>query len=1042
MSNENQTSMRGAVAWMAGNSVAANLLMLLLLIGGLLIGTNLKQEVFPEFDLDIVTVTVVYPGASPEEVEQGIILAIEDAVQGLDGVKEVTSTAQEGVGRVTVELLLGENLQTLASDIESEVDRITSFPEEAEEPEIAVVSRKREVVTLALYGEQSMRVLHNLGESLRDFLLHDDEITQVELSGVRDLEISIEVPQEQLRRYDLTLEDIANTVRQTSLELPGGGIETDGGEVLVRMTERRDYGRQFHDIPIISAKSGAIVRLGDIARIVDGYDDSDYVATYDGQPAVMLEVYRIGKQTPIGVSQAVQRQLEAWRAEALPNGVGIAVLKDRSEVFTQRADLLMRNAFLGLSLVLILLSVFLEVRLAFWVTMGIPISFLGAFFLLAAHGVSINMVSMFAFIIALGIVVDDAIVVGENIYKMRQSGMPFHRAAVAGVREVAVPVTFSVLTNIVAFLPLYFIPGTMGKIMMVIPVVVVSVFTISLVESVFVLPSHLGHLRANPHEHGLMAWLHRKQQHFSLGFKHMVERWYGPLLNWILHTRYITIACAVAILVVTVAYVSSGRMGMTMFPKVEADYAYVSLTLPYGVPVGQTEAKCRSIVSAAREVARRHGDDKQVEGIFVEVGKEGSHTAAVRVFMTDPKVRPVSTDLFTREWRAQVGPLSGIENISFASDRGGPGSGAAITIELSHLDMGVLEQASEELAAALEHYPKVSDIDDGFAPGKQQLDLTLTEAARSLGLTVRDVAMQIRHAYDGAEVLRQQRGRNEVIVNVIMSEKERETEQSFENMLIRTATGGEIPLLEAVHIKRGRAYIAIDRRNGRRVVTVSADVNPRPMAGQILRSLEQDTLPQLLQRHAGLSYSYEGRQADMAESMQGLVRGLILALMMIYVLLAIPFRSYAQPLIIMISIPFGMIGAICGHILMGYSLSIMSMFGVVALSGVVVNDSLVLIDFANRRRRENGESPHDAVLAAGVMRFRPIMLTTMTTFCGLAPMIFETSRQARFLIPMAISLGFGILFATVIALILVPVLYMVVEDLHDRFRPLKLDSGE
>jgi multidrug efflux pump subunit AcrB len=1042
MGAEKHSLERGPVAWMAGNSVAANLLMLLLLVGGLLVGTTLKQEVLPDFDLDIVTISVVYPGASPEEVEQGIILSIEDAVQGLDGVKEVTSSAQEGMGRVTVELLLGEDLQKLARDIESEVDRITSFPEEAEEPEITVVSRKREVVTLILYAEQDMRTLHNLSESLRDFLLQDKGITQVELFGVRDLEIAIEVPQEELRRYDLTLDEIATRVRQTSLELPGGGIDGVGGEVLVRMTERRDYGYEFVDIPIISRADGTLVRLGDIAEVIDGYEDSDYHATYAGQPAVMLNVYRIGDQTPTGVSNAVQRRLEQWRAEVLPPGIGVSVLNDRSEVYTQRADLLMRNALMGLALVLILLSIFLEARLAFWVTMGIPVSFLGGFYLIAAHGVSINMISMFAFIIALGIVVDDAIVVGENIYKMRQSGMAFHRAAVAGVREVAVPVTFSVLTNIVAFLPLYFVPGTMGKVMMVIPVVVISVFIISLVESLFVLPAHLGHLSSKRRDYGFMAWLHRRQQRFSLWFKRMVETWYGPLLDKVLHTRYITIACAVAILMITFAYVSSGRMGMTLFPKVESDFAQASLTLPYGVPVELTQEKSERLVKAARRVAERYDSEKQVEGVFVEIGEEGSHSARVRVFMTEPEIRPVSTEQFTREWREEVGAMAGIENLRFASDTGGPGSGAAITIELSHLDIDVLEQASAELAQALEHYPQVSDIDDGFAPGKQQLDLTLTEHARSLGLTVRDVALQIRHAYDGAEVLRQQRGRNEVTVNVMLKEAERDTEYSFENMLIRTPGGGEIPLLEAVNIERGRAYITIDRRNGRRIVTVSADVTPRPMAGQILRSLEEETLPRLLERHAGLSYSYEGRQADMAESMSGLMRGLLLALMLIYVLLAVPFRSYAQPFIIMVAIPFGMIGATVGHILMGYSLSIMSMFGVVALSGVVVNDSLVLIDFANRRRREYGESPHDAVLAAGIMRFRPIMLTTLTTFCGLAPMIFETSRQARFLIPMAISLGFGILFATVIALLLVPVLYMVVEDMHDKYRALTPDSSE
>ena len=1031
MKNETESTSRGAISWMAGNSVAANLLMLLLLVGGVFVGSNLKQEIFPEFDLDLVTVSVVYPGASPEEVEQGIILSIEDAVQGIDGVDEVISSAQEGLGQVTVELLLGADLQQLARDIESEVDRITTFPEDAEEPEVTVLSRKREVVTLVLHGEQSDMVLRNLAEELRDSLLQNKEITQVELTGTRDLEIAIEVPQAQLRRYGVTLAEVASRMANTAVELPGGGIKTESGEVLVRMTERRDTGEQFAAIPLVSQNDGSQVLIDDVATVIDGFEDSDYRALYNRQPGVMLSVYRIGGQTPTGVAAAVREQMEQWRSESMPPGVDLTILNDSSVVYTQRADLLLRNAYLGLALVLVLLSIFLEARLAFWVTMGIPISFLGAFFLISLAGVSINMVSMFAFIVSLGIVVDDAIVVGENIYKFRQQGMNFHQAAVKGVREVAVPVTFSVLTNIAAFLPLYFVPGTMGKIFMVIPVVVISVFIVSLVESLFVLPAHLAHLNDTRERRGAMASLHRFQQRFSAGFKRLVENYYGPFLDRVLDTRYITIAIAVATLFIAVAYVQSGRMGMTMFPKVESDFAEVNLTLPYGSPIEKTEAISTQLLESAREVARRHGEESLVIGDFAEVGKRGSHTARLRIYLTDPEVRPISTDQFVKEWRKETGDITGIEFIRFASDSGGPGSGAALTIELSHRDLKVLELASGDLAEALRFYPRVSDIDDGFAPGKQQLDFTLTERARSLGLSVNDVARQVRHAYDGIDVLRQQRGRNEVTVVVRLPEAERVSEFDLEQMILRAPSGIEIPLSEAVNVKRGRAYISIDRRNGRRVVTLSADVNPSAQAGQVISSLEEEVLPQLKERYHGLTVSYEGRQADLAESMLGLAKGLLLAMMIIYLLLAIPFRSYSQPAIIMVSIPFGMIGAIIGHVLMGYSLSVMSLFGVVALSGVVVNDSLVMIDFANRRRRE-GMTAHDAILAAGIQRFRPILLTTLTTFCGLGPMIFETSRQARFLIPMAISLGFGILFATLIALILVPVLYMVVEDFRSQ----------
>ena len=1023
---------RGPIAWMAGNSVASNLLMLILMIGGLLIATQIKQEVFPEFDTDIVTVTVVYPGASPEEVEQGIILAVEEAVQGLDGVDEVTSSAQEGVGVVTVELLLGADLQKLARDIESEVDRISTFPDDAEEPEVEIESRKRDVVSIVVFGDQAELTLRNVAEQLRDFLLQDKNITQVELEDVPDLEISIEVPQQNLRRYGLTLGEIASRLEAASLDLPGGGIKTEAGEILVRMKERRDTADQFATLPVVSNNDGSIVRLGDMATIKDGFEDTDYYAIYNGKPALMIEIYRIGEQTPIDVANAVFAQMEAFE-EYLPPGIELAVVKDRSEIFKQRADLLSRNAFLGLALVLVLLSVFLEARLAFWVTMGIPISFLGAFLMMAMAGVSINMVSMFAFIIALGIVVDDAIVVGENIYKFRQQGLPFVQSAINGVREVAVPVTFSVLTNIVAFMPLYFIPGTMGKIMMTIPVVVISVFTISLIESLFVLPAHLAHLSDRHRRRGPMIWLHEQQQRFSAFFTRMIEKYYGPFLDKVLHTRYITIAIAIAVLLVTVAYVKSGRMGMSMFPKIESDYAQASVTLPYGAPIESTEKIARQIMQAADAIIAENGGDQLALGTFSQIGRSGSHKARIRVYLTDAEIRPISTDQFTKLWRQRSGEFIGVESISFSSDSGGPGSGAALTMELSHRDLSVLEKASEELAAALENYSQVKDIDDGFAPGKQQLDFTLKPAARSLGLTASDVARQVRNAYDGADVLKQQRGRNEITIVVRLPKEERISEFNLEQMILRNSEGIEIPLLDAVEIKRDRAYITIDRRSGRRIVTVTADVTPRPQAGQVIAALEEETIPDILNRYAGLSLSYEGKQADMKESFQGLVSGLLLALLMIYLLLAIPFRSYIQPAIIMVSIPFGMVGATLGHLAMGYSLSIMSLLGVVALSGVVVNDSLVLIDFANRRLH-NGDTPHDAVLAAGMQRFRPIMLTTLTTFFGLAPMIFETSRQARFLIPMAISLGFGILFATLIALVLVPVLYMVVEDLRAHWK--------
>ncbi|MFO7715263.1 efflux RND transporter permease subunit [Desulfosarcina sp.] len=1014
----------GPISWMAGHTVAANLLMVVFLVGGLIFAGQIKKEVFPDFELDYVTISMAYPGASPEEVERGIILAIEEAVQGLDGIKQVTAVANEGAGSVTVEVVEGKNTQRVAQDIQNAIDRITSFPDEAEDARVTVAQRKRYVVSLALFGDQGEPILRETAEMVRDRLLQDPGITQVDLSGIRDYEISISVPQAKLRTYGLTLEQIAQTIRRAAVELPGGSIKTDSGDVLVRMTERREFGPEFGRIPIITTNDGTQVMLAEIAEVADGFEETDSFATYNGQRAILINVYRIGDQTPLEVSAAVREKVALIRPD-LPPGIDLVARNDRSDIYRQRMDLMLRNGYFGLALVFILLAIFLEPRLAFWVSLGIPISILGSLFFLPAAGVSINIMSMFAFIITLGIVVDDAIVAGENMYNHRQAGLPWLQAAVTGTREIAMPVTFSVLTNIVAFAPLFFVSGIMGKVFRQIPVVVVAVFAVSLIESLFILPAHIGHRKPRS-EAGLFGWVLHQQQRFSTRFSHLVRTRYGPLLDLALGHRYIAISIGIIALMLTISYVQSGRMGFELFPKIESDYAMVTAVLPYGSAVQKTEAVQKILVEAAQQVTAEQGGQKLVEGIFAEIN---GNRAEVLIYLTPPDVRPLSTARLTALWRERVGPIAGLESLKFESDAGGPGRGAAIAVELSHRNVETLALASADVAESLGFFPTVTDIDDGYSPGKQQIDFKIRPEARSMGLSAQDVARQLRHAYYGTEALRQQRGRNEVTVMVRLPKTERVSEHNLEEMILRTPAGKEIPLLEAVDINRGRAYTSIDRRNGRRVITVTADVNPRSQADQVLGSLVGDSLPALQEKYPGLTYSFEGNQAERRESMQSLMRGLIMALLVIYALLAIPFNSFIQPLIIMISIPFGIVGAVIGHLIMGYSLSVMSMFGVVALSGVVINDSLVLIDFANRSR-QSGEGCHGAIHHAGIHRFRPILLTTLTTFGGLAPMIFETSRQARFLIPMAISLGFGILFATVISLLLVPCLYLVVEDLR------------
>lgn len=1020
---------RGVIAWLVRHRVAPNLLMLALIGGGLLMTTQIKQEVFPEFEQDVVTVSVVYPGASPSEIEQAVILAIEEGVRGLEGVKEVTSVASEGLATVNVELLPGADRQRAHQEIKQQVDRIRTFPADTEKPQVTLRVHRHEVIDLQLYGQAPETVLRDLAEKVRDQLLSLPEITQVELIGARTYEVHVDVPQAKLREHNLSLADVARVIGQSAVEVPGGGVRTRGGEILLRVKQRRNWAREFASIPLVTTAEGAVVRLGDVARVVDDFEDVDRSATFNGLPAIGLGVFRVGDETPIAISRALNRALPSIRA-ALPPGIGFAVSRDRSKIYESRLDLLLKNAALGLLLVLVLLGLFLQLRLALWVVLGIPTAFLGALVFLPALGVTINIISLFAFILALGIVVDDAIVVGENVHEYRARGLPYLQAAVRGAREISLPVSFSILTNIVAFLPFLFMPGNFGKVWYCIPLVVSVVFTISWVESLLVLPAHLAHEKpeGGPSRIALLRGLERAwtatQRAFARGLDAFIERAYAPALRACTRHRYITVAAGIALIVLTVTYVLSGRMGLILMPKVESDRAVVTAVLPYGSPFARAVEVRDHLVRAAARVAEENGGKKLSTGIFASVDL---NVVGVTVYLTGPLVRPISTAQLTRLWRKKAGPIPGLQSLRYESDRGGPGSGPSVTVELTHRDIATLDRASSALAAQILAFGPVKDVDDGYAPGKPQLNFKLNLSGRSLGLSANDVGRQVRAAFYGAEALRQQRGRNEVKVLVRLPAQERRSEHGIDRILVRTPAGVYVPLSGVASVTRGRAYTQISRRDGRRAVRVTATVEPIKQTNAILTSVKEEVLPKLLHDFPGLTYSFEGRQADMRDSLRGLGYGFLVVLALIYLLLAIPFRSYAQPLIIMTAIPFGIVGATLGHLMMGYSMSIISMMGILALSGVVVNDALVMVDYANTRRRE-GASALTCVHEAGIRRFRPIILTTLTTFGGLAPMIFETSRQARFMIPMAVSLGYGIVFATAITLVIVPCLYLIVED--------------
>ncbi len=1042
-STETAVSKKGPLAWMAQNSVAANLLMVLCLIGGLLMWGQVKKEVFPEVNLDMVTVQVPYPGAGPEEVEQGVVLSVEEAVRGVDGIDEVRSTASEGMGTVTAELMLGANPQKALNDIKSEVDRITSFPHDAERPIVSLSSSRRQVLSVVLSGDVGRHTLSDLAERVRSDLISHKNISVVEITGLPNPEISIEVSQDKLRRYNLTLQQVAQAVQAASVEIPGGSVRTDKGEVLLRTTERRKKGSEFLNIVVKSQPDGSKVTIGDIAKVIDGFAQTDREATFNGKPAVQVQVYRVGDQTPLDISKTVKDYVAHAQ---LPSSVHMNVWNDSSELYQGRVQLLQKNAFFGLVLVLLLLGVFLELRLAFWVTMGIPVSFLGAILLMPALDVSINMISLFAFILTLGIVVDDAIVVGEAVYKRRsETNMGKLESAIAGVREVGSPVVFSVLTTVIAFVPLLMVPGVMGKFFRNIPLIVIPILLISLAEALTILPAHLAHV-GTPAETGVMGAIHHFQQKVSNLVERFVDNWYYPAAKQFLRYRYVTLAFSFGLLFITVAFVASGRIKFTFMPKIEGDQISASVEMPFGTSVDNTKRVVDRLVTKAQQVLNKEGHGQDISrGIYADIGtttsrrgpmgpgsNSGSHLAQVTISLVPADERKATSAQITKAWREAVGDVAGVESLQYNYSIGAS-AGAPVSVELRHEDRRVLRQAAERLAEHLRTYNGVYDIDDGFRRGKEQLDLTLKPAARALGITESDLARQVRNRFFGAEAKREQRGRHELRVYVRLPKSERESEYNIEHMLIRTPNGGEIPLNQAAYIDRGHSYTEIQRKEGGRIVEVTADVDTKvTTGGQVTQNLAEDYMPKLMADYPGLNYEFSGEQQEQRKAMEPLMLGFAIALLVMFGLMAVAFRSYVQPIIVMLAIPFGIVGALGGHLLMGYNLSLISMMGIVALAGVVVNDSLVLISAVNDYRAL-GASAIEAVASGGARRFRPIWLTSLTTFFGLAPMISERSVQARFLVPMAISLGFGVLFGTFITLVFVPAAYLAVEDVRKLF---------
>ena len=1028
--------MQRAVAWFAENHVAANLLMLFLLIAGAITCLTMKIEVFPEASLDRISVSMVYSGASPEEVEEGIIRRIEEGVAGLAGIKRIDSVALEGYGYVNIEVMKGWDLNTLLDDIKAEVDRISNFPEEAEEPVVREVIRRNNVIWIAVYGDAPEKTLKHLAEKIKDDITNLKGVTLANLLGVRKGEIHIEISEAVLCQYGLTLGRVAEAVRKTSLDLPAGRIKSTSGEILVRTKGRRYYAADYRNVAVVARSDGSLVTLGEIGQLNDGFEDVDLFARFQEKPAALIRVFRVADQNALSVVQQVKEYIEKIRP-SLPAGIAIGYFGDDSKFLRSRLQLLLKNLLIGLLLVIILLGLMLNLRLAFWVTLGIPISFMAGLMLLPQFSISINMVSLFAFIMVLGIVVDDAIIIGDNIFRKSEQGLPPLKAATEGTIEVGRPVIFSVLTTIVAFWPLLLGGGFMGKMMRNIPIVIILVLIGSLIESLFILPAHMarskgmrsGQSRNNKKEKRSARWL-----------RWFIRVPYGRFLEFCLRWRYATLAVGVVLLILTFGLWKAGWVKFVFFPKVEGDMLECRLTMPVGTSAARTREVVAHLEKCARQALTQEDEkrDKDAPSLFEfsvslvgwQQGRTdyGGHLANIWVQVPGEKKRGISTKRLSNAWRDQAGTIPDVESFDFRSER--HSAGKSVEFHLSSADNDLLLMAVDDLKRELNSYPGVTDVADSFLQGKKELQLKLKPAARSLGLTLSDLAQQVRHAFYGCEALRLQRDKDEVKVMIRYPERERKSLKYIEQMRIRTADGTEVPFNQVAQVNMKRGYAAIERGQRRRVVKVSADVNTAVINANELRNRMVDGfLPELESRYADLAYSMEGEGKEQKEAMEDVYRGFAVALFGIYCLLAIPFKSFTQPIIVMAAIPFALVGAVAGHLFMGMDLSILSLCGMVGLTGVVVNDSLVLIYTTNQVRKQ-GNGAHSAITKGSAIRFRAIILTSLTTFAGLTPMLLEKSLQAKFLIPMAVSLGFGVLFATFITLLLIPCGYMILEDVH------------
>ena len=1024
----------GIIGWFAHNHVAANLLMFFIIGMGLYGAFNITVETFPKFEFDTVEVRVPYRGAAPAEVEEGVVVKIEKAIQDVEGIKQVFGYALEGTGRVSIEVRDGSDPAAVLDEVKLAIDSISTFPVETERPIISKSRFRRQAITVQVSGDMDERDMKNLAERVRDEILALDEVSYAEIRGARPFEISVQIPEITLRQYGLTLDRVALAIRAWSVDLPGGSIRSDGGDIRLRTKGQAYTGEEFEQIVLISREDGTRVRLGDIATIEDGFAETESYAFFNGKRSFGVAVMSTEDENELDVTAAVRAYVEEATA-ALPPEVTLEAWGDISQHLDSRMNMMFKNMFIGAILVFAILGLFLHLKFAFWVIVGLPVAFLGALMMLPQPGIdiSINVISVFGFILVLGIVVDDAIVVAESVYAETENLGYSTNNIVAGARRVAVPATFGVLTTIMAFLPMLFTTGPLASMTGSVGWVVVLCLAFSLVESKLILPSHLAIMRSS-HASGsgkgpaevVDRWL-----------KEFIDRRYKPMLDLAIRHRYTTLAVFLGLLILTVSTVVGGKVRYVFFPEVEQDMLAANLELYDGAP----ESLVASVVERMNGALRRVNDE-----LKAETGTDEDIVKYVFAYIRDGRFgfffvelagseeREVTPQEVEQRWRSEVGEIAGAKELRFVSTMH-MGGGPPIAFNLAGRNYRQLEQAAADLEQHLAGFDGVFEIQVSANAGPEEVRLAIKPEAEASGITLQDLGRQVRTAFYGAEAQRIQRGDQEVRVMVRYPRSERQSLGNLENMWVRTPDGRELPFAAVADYGLERGYDSIQRVDGRRTIRLTARTDPHVVEpAQIVREVNDDYMPQLRARYPGIDTDIAGSAYEEQVGLTQVLIGFGIALFGIYALMAIPLKSYMQPLIIMGVIPFGIVGAVFGHLLLGLAVSAVSMMGIIALSGVVVNDSLIMVDFVNKAVAE-GSNPVDAAIQSGARRFRAIMLTSLTTFFGLIPMVLETSMQAQIVIPMAVSVAFGILFATLITLVLVPSLYVIARDVRRLFLP-------